>query len=500
MNEKVVNFPSRKRTKEKPPPPVYDDGWRSKALNARIHQIRKMVDQAPKMSPEDTLQVARNLDKILKREKTKISLGALCGDVGLGDGRDPKALYPYRNSAKENGICNRRLAKNAKKYIEIVEALAKRLNQDEKPLLKELFWKTSYDDERMREEGAEPDIVIDLLELIDGMTHWICQTLPIEEAFKLAEEHKVAYDRLRAKGQRANVYALEWLGGDVGFPRVPVFEINETYHNVPPLIQSSDGREFKIRTVRAYSLGIGPDRSGRPVPIFFSHDSTFAETLGQRYPIRGVVPEREAIEITIEAENGLEKLNVINPELPDLWDNWVGGLMGDSDIDHYNDRVTDFLTANFLELANARNEIDFGETDFEMGGVNSIELRKISADSQFADIWKENFWGQSMTITYGSGELPQLRNIIVGGYLPGDPWRDLEWVDEYVFKRNLTPSGGWPRGRPPKSDDFRMPELLWLEAHKYTQEVIGAVKLRGAIEKHEQDSLLSHFRSTPKKP
>ena len=101
---------------------------------------------------------------------------------------------------------------------------------------------------------------------------------------------------------------------------------------------------------------------------------------------------REAIEITIGTENGPEKLKVTSPELPSLWDSWIGGSVDDFDIDEYDERVRYYLDENFHELSNASGLAYSGDMEFQVVGVNGNELRKLAEDYTLNQFLRQSFF------------------------------------------------------------------------------------------------------------
>lgn len=260
-------------------------------MEARVGAMLAAVDRSPRMSADEAAVIARNMDRILRSQKRAVALGELCATVGLGDGRDPKALFNYR--LPDDGAVQRKLIRDARKYVRIARALASMSAVSEPDLLRELFRGTRYVGGN---EAAHPDAALDILELIEAVAAWITRTTRISEAFDVA----TTFGGIATYGRSGEIsYHFR------GVPHDPLFEIMPSERGYPELslcywedspshllgiskweLRLDDDSLGRLSLREQIMLALAPGSDGRPRPFLVERPVCVIESQGQEYVVQ----------------------------------------------------------------------------------------------------------------------------------------------------------------------------------------------------------------------
>jgi hypothetical protein len=456
-------------------------------VTARLSGILAAVAENPKLMPGDAKQFASNTDTILRSLKSRISLGQLCQQLNLGDGKDPKALYNYRAPPEEGA--GRKYVKDARKYLRLVEAIASAAGTSLPSLQRELIRGSSFD----KTDHSASDAAVDCLELINGMGEWLMRTTEVQRAFELRKKYHVrTWLGYLKHDQQEHVFAsvndpfnndecgATWL------PRIALSRKRSAYKvdgidfgadsvTAETFLQGTNG-PAKVWLTETVYLSLFQSRSNKIEPFF---ETISAVAVNDELVIDFTVT-RDGFLLT---SKGGTKCIVSIPALTEQWDALD---KEDGDPSYYwNYEWHQFDN----DIAYIVHDQPLERTEVDVSGLRALDrLEGATTTGTFLSGWDQH------SVSYGSSTLSALFHALTGNtdksHAEGRSRTPARFLPSIA--KGHKPQGGWAVTEPTEAF-CSLPDLMWLLADEFSQKISFAVAWEQARERTAYSKLIEKF-------
>ena len=225
-------------------------------------RIRDKMKGSAKVSKKTAEQLARNVGKILDREKSEsgLSMGALVHDAGIGGVGETSLLATFRISpgAVPSERLLSRMNKTPQKYVNLIEAVSQQTRKDFHTMIVELADGTRFDEISTEDDSGSAFRVI--AEFVQVKVNEISKKYRVKEYFRESVSRK-AY--LTETGWKANSSA----GASPPAPSVPLCSIVEDIKPGKIFYEDGSSKDASIFLVNSLHLVIS-DVSNKELKAF----------------------------------------------------------------------------------------------------------------------------------------------------------------------------------------------------------------------------------------